>query len=454
MNSSDKGMPRRLFLGNSGKLALSALALARGSAAAGTKISNGKTRLALVGTGSRGSATWGKRLIETHSDYIEHVGLCDINPKRLAYAARYMGVDVPLFEAKDFDRMIAETKPDAVIITTPDCFHVPYAIRTMELGVNPISEKSLATEAGQCQKLLETEKRTRRKVITTFNARHGNSDEEIKKILLNGDIGRVISAEYHEFLDTSHGADYFRRWHGKMRFSGSLLCHKASHHFDQMNWWLDADPVEVNAFGKVSFYGKNNDFRAKNCRNCSFTDKCDFYWDITKNKRYMDLYVANEDADGYLRDGCVWDDKIDTYDSMTVEVRYANDVLLSYSLDAYIPYEGQRMVFNGDKGRLDVRAYHRQPWKVGGEADLRLTRIFGNTKAWTVSGSTGEHGGADDKLKDLLFKPGTPDPLGKAAGSRAGVMASLIGVAARQSIQTGKRVKIADLIDFPIMWRW
>ena len=67
-----------------------------------------------------------------------------------------------------------------------------------------------------------------------------------------------------------------------MRFSGSLLCHKASHHFDQMNWWLESEPVEVNAFGKVAFYGKNHSFRSTHCRKCSFTDQCRFYWDITK----------------------------------------------------------------------------------------------------------------------------------------------------------------------------
>jgi hypothetical protein len=74
------------------------------------------------------------------------------------------------------------------------------------------------------------------------------------------------------------------------------------------------------------------------------------------------------------------------------------------------------------------------------------------TKTWTVRASEGEHGGADVKLKDLLFKPGTPDPLGKAAGSRAGVMASLIGIAARKSIETGRSYRIAELIHFPLVW--
>jgi len=448
MSDNSTIVGRRDFLGQTGRFATGALALQlTGSQLHANTLSGAKRKLAMVGTGIRGTHTWGRELVQNYSDYVELVGFCDINPKRVALAPGYCGVGAPTYISADFDRMIRETKPDAVIVTTTDCFHVPYAIRAMELGTDVICEKPLATEAKQCRDLLATEQRTGKKVTTTFNARHGNSDEEIKRILLSEELGPIISCSYEEFLNVDHGASYFRRWHGKKKFSGSLLCHKASHHFDQMNWWLDAEPVEVHAFGKVAFYGKNNAFRSDHCRECQFSDQCDFYWDITTDPRAMELYVACEDEDGYHRDGCVWDDQIDTYDSMTVEVRYTGDTLMSYTLNAFLPYEGQRISFNGEKGRLDVRMYHSQPWQVDSEADFRLTKSFQGSKTWQVESDEGEHGGADKRLKDLLFQPGTEDPLHKLADSRAGVMASLIGIAARQSIETGKRVKIADLID-------
>jgi len=461
MNKSEKILGRREFLGHSAKLAIGALTfnIAGKSTAAGAASSK-KMKVALVGTGHRGTSTWGKDLIGPYSEYVEMVGLCDINPKRLDAAKRLIGTDAPSYPAKDFDRMIKETKPDSVIICTPDCFHYEHAVRAMELGCDAIVEKPLATEAEQCQQLLDTELKTGRKITTTFNARHGNTAEEIKKNLLSGELGRIISAEFQEYLDIDHGASYFRRWHGKIRFSGSLLVHKASHHFDQMNWWLDAEPEEVNAFGRVAFYGKNNSFRSRNCRGCPFSDKCDFYWDIMEKERMVKLYVECEDADGYLRDGCVWDNDIDTYDTMTVEVKYNNGVLLSYSLNAYMPYEGQRIAFNGEKGRLDARNYNRQPWEVGDKrADFRLTKSFKDTKTWTIQrtkSKKGEfsHGGSDYDIKDLILKPNQPDPLDQLAGSRAGVTSSLIGIAARKSIETGKRIKIADLIDFPSTWKW
>ncbi|MCG6928889.1 MAG: Gfo/Idh/MocA family oxidoreductase [Acidobacteria bacterium] len=453
MSQERHEIDRRQFVGKgvrvAGAAAVLPLAASVGVSAAPPA---GKRRLVLVGTGSRGSSTWGKALMETHAEQVELVGLCDINRKRAEYAREYIGLDLPVYHSGDFEKMIRDTGPDAVLVTTTDCFHSDYVVAALELGCDAISEKPLATETEQCRAILEAERRSGRRVLTTFNARHGAVSEEIKKVLMSGELGRIISAEFHEYLDVDHGASYFRRWHGKKRFSGSLLVHKASHHFDQMNWWLEAEPAEVHAFGGVEFYGGNGSFRSRRCRGCPFQERCDFYWDITQSQRYMDLYVNCESEDGYFRDGCVWDNAIDTYDAMTVGVRYGNGTLLNYSLNAYMPYEGQSIAFNGEKGRLDVRIFDRQPWEVDGAGHLRVTRIFGDTRTWTVQRGTGGHGGADEKLKDSLFAPDRSDPLGQRAGSREGVLSSLIGIAARTSIETGERVKIHDLVEIPPAW--
>ncbi|HKJ70048.1 MAG TPA: Gfo/Idh/MocA family oxidoreductase [bacterium] len=469
MSSTSHRMSRRAFLSLAGLAAGSLYATPptqwfaqAHSLGRITSPSGGKVRVALVGTGSRGTATWGSRLIHPYADYVEMVGLCDINPKRVEIGKQMIGTNAPTYHASEFDRMIEETSPDLVITTTPDCFHAEYALRAMELGCDVLSEKPLATEADQCQQLLDTEARTGQTIWVGFNARHGRSDMEIKRILNRGDLGRLISAEFEEYLDVDHGASYFRRWHGQKKFSGSLLVHKASHHFDQINWWMDAEPVRVQANGKVAFYGHNNAFRGEKCRGCSFQDQCDFYWDITRSERYMQLYVQCEDEDHYYRDNCLWDNNIDTYDTMTVEVEYTNGVILSYSLNTFMPYEGQRIAFNGENGRLDVRNYQRQSWEVDYEAEFRLSRNFGTSDVWQVGGAqevdTGAgqsgHGGADGHLKDLLFLPDQDDPLTQIAGSRAGVMSSLTGIAARQSIETGEPVEIADLLDIPNSWNW
>ena len=197
------------------------------------------------------------------------VGLCDINYKRLEYAKKKIGTNAKTYDTKDFDLMIKETKPDAVIVTTVDSKHEKYIVRAMELGCDVISEKPVATEADQCQRIIDAEVRTGRKVNVTFNVRYMMESDAIKEIILSGELGKIISIDFQEYLDISHGASCYRRWHGKIKNSGSLLVHKASHHFDMINWLIDSEPLEVKATGRLAYYGKNNSFRSRNCRACN-----------------------------------------------------------------------------------------------------------------------------------------------------------------------------------------
>lgn len=441
-------------MGNSTKVAVAASVFPLYSFVNEKKSSSSiKTKLAMVGTGSRGTYTWGKPVIEAYKDIVEMVALCDINPKRMEVSKSILGTTAKTYEAKDFDRMIQETKPDMVIVTTTDCFHEKYIVRALEMGCDVLSEKPIAISAEQCQRITDAENRTGKKVFVGFNVRHMNESIEMKKIMMSGELGKIIAIEYQECLNTSHGADYYRRWHGKQKYSGSLLLHKSSHQFDLVNWLLDAEPVDVQAIGKLAFYGHNNSFRSRNCRTCSFTEKCKFYWDMTKSKGDMKMYGDCEEVDGYYRDGCVWDNEIDSYDTQSVQVNYNNGTQLTYSMNTYLPFEGQFICFSGENGRLEVRLNAKQPWEVQGEMEFRLTKDQDNSRFWTVTSSGGGHGGADERLKDSIFLPETLDPMGSKAGSRAGIMSSLIGIAARQSIETGQKVKIADLVNFQSAWK-
>jgi len=447
MNFHSPNFNRRQFVKKSTK-AIAVASLAPTISFAGADTIRKKLRLVLVGTGSRGSSCWGKQLVGPYTDYVEMVGLCDINHKRVEVAKELIGTKAKTYHSRDFDRMINEQKPDMVIVTTTDSFHVDYIVRAMELGCDVVSEKPIATEADQCQRILDAEKQTGKKVFVGFNVRYMDESTEMKRIISSGELGKIISIDYQEYLDTSHGASYFRRWHGKVKYSGSLLVHKSSHHFDLINWLLDADPVEVQATGKTAFYGSNGKIRGKNCRNCQHTASCSFYWDMKKDKKSMQMYGDCEDVDQYYRDGCVWDNEIDSHDTSSVQVQYDNGTQLTYTLNAFLPYEGQRISFTGEKGRLDVRLYYRQPWEVEAPFEFRLTKNREETKSWTMKPSEGGHGGADERVKDMLFKPDQEDPRGQSAGSRAGVMSSIIGIAARKSVETKRAVRISDLIKF------
>jgi hypothetical protein len=245
--------------------------------------------------------------------------------------------------------------------------------------------------------------------------------------------------------------------------------HKATHHFDLINWWLNSDPVEVTAYGSLDHYGKNNAFRGVKCRGCEYKDKCKFNWDITKDKRLVELYVNNEQYDGYLRDGCVWRNEIDIFDKMSAQIIYANGITVNYSLTTYSPYEGWRITFNGMNGRMetwedipylneqlvsqeDKHAMEMEQDK-GAEANafnniMVMDNFSKKPEFIQVPISKTGHGGGDSGLQDKIFhNPNNDNPLNIMAGTRDGAMSSLIGIAARKSIQQKRAVKISELTD-------
>jgi predicted dehydrogenase len=443
MDRDQRDITRRDFIGKSAK----AVVAATTASILATPVSAGpaaKKRIALVGAGIRGVTMWGSGVARPYGEFVEFVGLCDINRKRVEVGKEMIGVACPTFT--DFDRMIKETKPETVIVTTKDSTHDQFIIRAMELGCDVITEKPMTTDEKKCQAILDAEKKHGKKIIVTFNYRYSGIAEKIKEILASGAIGPVTSVDFHWYLDVQHGADYFRRWHAYKESSGSLWVHKATHHFDMINWALEADPVEVTAFGELKNYGRNGKLRGKNCRTCPHKGECKFYWDMTRSPQLMRLYAECESEDGYLRDGCVYREDINIWDTMTANVKYSSGALMSYSLNTFMPYEGYHLAFNGMDGRLDVRAYERQPWTPPATAEIRVTKNFGKSELVEMKIGLGGHFGADPKLKDMIFKPDIPDPLKQRAGSRAGAMSLLTGVAAVRSIEQRRPVKIADLI--------
>jgi predicted dehydrogenase len=436
-------MKRRKFINQSSALLAGGFLSNTAAASFNWGTTKNKKRIAMIGTGSRAISMWGIPVLEEFKDMIEFVGLCDINAGRVATAKRKLKLNCPTYT--DFDKMMQETKPDELIVTSIDSTHHDFIIKGMEYGADIITEKPLTIDEHKCQAILEAEKRTGKKIKVTFNYRYSPHRQKIYELLRNDAIGKITSVDFHWYLDIHHGADYFRRWHRLREKSGSLLVHKATHHFDLLNWWLNSDPEEVFAYGKLEVYGKNNAFRHTHCRPCPYKETCKFYFDITKDKEMMELYVANEKYDGYLRDGCVFREDINIFDQMAVQIKYANKVQASYSLTAFSPYEGYRIAFNGTKGKLDAWIKEMQPWEEPGFDEISITSNFGKREIIKIPNNEAGHGGGDARLRKQIFNPEGNDTFKQAAGSRDGALSILTGIAARNSIDTGLPVKIAGL---------
>ena len=434
--------------------------------------SPGRTRYAIVGTGGR-YAMYLRAIAKDYNNSAQVVGLCDINSHRVAFANDYLaklgGDKVPTFGAADFDGMIRQTRPDTVIVTSVDRTHDRYIRRAMELGCDVISEKPMTTTAEKCPSILDTIDATGRKLTVTFNYRYAPRNSQVKALLLDGIVGNIKSVHFEWLLDTRHGADYFRRWHRDKRNSGGLLVHKATHHFDLVNWWLGSHPETVYAMGDLVFYGRDN---AEARGVTRFYDRGTghpaakndpFALDLTSDKLLKQIYFDAEGEDGYRRDQSVFSDGISIEDDMAVMVRYRNRATMTYHLTAYSPWEGYRVAFNGDAGRLEYEV-HENSYISGAEDDSNRADIRDGAqiheparimvrphwaRPYEVSLERLDeagHGGGDARLLQDVFAPGGDDPLGRAADHIDGARSILTGIAANRSIATGMPVQVADLV--------
>jgi predicted dehydrogenase len=424
-----------------------------------------RRRYAIVGLGSR-HELYQDGIEKTHARWAELVALCDSNPGRVELARQRSsrnGAPAPSgYLATDFGRMLRERRPDVVIVTTSDASHHDYLIKAMEAGCDVITEKPMTTDAEKCRQILDASRRTGRRCRVTFNYRYSPPRSQVKDLLMSGEIGEVLSVDFHWLLNTHHGADYFRRWHAEKKNSGGLFVHKSTHHFDLVNWWLGAVPVEVVATGKRQFYTPEMARRMglsgphERCRTCPEKDRCGFYFDLAASPSLKSLYLENETHDGYWRDRCVFRPGIDIEDTLNALVTYDTGATLSYSLNAFNAWEGYTIAFNGTKGRIEhsvVESVYVNGTETvqGGVAKdgvkIRIIPLRGAGYQIEPGSAEGDHGGGDRLMLEDIFPPEpAADKYLRAADERAGACSILVGIAANRSLETNAKVRVADLI--------
>ena len=432
-----------------------------------------KKRYALVGTGSR-SRMFIDALVTTYRDVAELVAFCDLSQTRMDWYNQRLetvaGIaPIPTYHADQFKAMITETHPDTIIVTTIDATHHLYIVQAMEMGCDVITEKPMTTDAEKMKAIFQAIDRTGRSLRVSFNYRYTPAYTRFRELVIEGVVGRPLAVDFSWMLDTSHGADYFRRWHREKQNSGGLLVHKATHHFDLVNWWIDSYPRHVFGMGDLLFYGeKNAEERGEHYNYKRYTGVPEamndpFALTLDKNETFRGLYLNAEEETGYLRDRNVFGKPITIEDTMSVAVRYRNNVLLSYCLITYSPWEGLRVAITGTKGRIEMEiaeninhlqgdgkanaSASKGPFK---SARIRAYPMFGTPYDVETPVTEGGHGGADPILLEQLFSPDPPfDPLHRAASHIDGAASILVGISANKSIQTGKMVVVDDLFVLP-----
>ena len=431
-----------------------------------------KRRYGLIGTGMR-AHMYIDAITGNHADVAELVAISDVNEGRMRFHSERMvsaGASAPAqYSPDNLEAMIAEQRLDRVVVTSPDYTHASMIVRSLDAGVDVVVEKPLTIDAEGCRSIVEAVERSGRNVVVTFNYRYSPRNSALKQLIASGAIGRVTSVHFEWVLDTNHGADYFRRWHRDKANSGGLLIHKASHHFDLVNWWIDDVPTRVFASGGLRFYGEANaaerglpDRPERGSLDENASDP--FSLDLRDNPTLNALYLENEHLDGYRRDQDVFSPGITIEDNLSLVVDYAGGASMSYSLNAHAPWEGYTVTVNGTEGRAELTVVERgsvldddsvdpsfssdgaedETVRPGSER-LLLQRHWERAQVVEIVNGEGAHGGGDERLLNDLFRGAGDDPLAHAAGYLDGVRSVAVGIAGNVSLGSDAAVRIAEL---------
>jgi predicted dehydrogenase len=194
-------------------------------------------RVLVVGLGNMGMS---HALAYTRIPGFEVVGVCErrIGKRTLPDALK----GAKTFD--NFEKALAELKPDVVSINTLPDTHADFAIKAMEAGAHVFVEKPLADNAENAEKVVATAERTGRKLVIGYILRQHPS--WVKFIEIARELGTPLVFRMN-LNQQSNGQTW--EWHKRLMESFPPIVDCGVHYVDVMCQMTKAKPVKVHAIG-------------------------------------------------------------------------------------------------------------------------------------------------------------------------------------------------------------
>jgi UDP-N-acetyl-2-amino-2-deoxyglucuronate dehydrogenase len=200
-----------------------------------------KLKFAIIGCG---------RIAARHADIISGIAsleaVCDVKEDRaLALAAKHSARHYTSIE----DLLKAEKDIDVVSICTPNALHSSQTIHSLEAGRHVLCEKPMALSMKECEAMIEAAGKSRKNLFIVKQNRFNPPVAELKKLIDEGRLGRILSAEVNCFWNRNE--EYYKQsdWKGRKLIDGGTLFTQFSHFIDLM-YWLIGDVKHVRALGR------------------------------------------------------------------------------------------------------------------------------------------------------------------------------------------------------------
>ncbi len=254
---------RRTFLVSAGATAL---------ASSTTWAANDTINVACIGTGGR-CRTLMKSLAKVPG--VRMTAVCDIWEKALAEGKAL--ADPKAIVSTKFQELLDRKDIDAVLIGSPDHWHVPMAVAACNAGKDVYVEKPLTHELSEGKAMVEAQDKNKRIVQVGTQQRSMPHVIKAKEIIQSGGIGQVFkvhmtwnrntdrvrrfkdsidpkTVDWKAFLGTAKPQEYdeyrFRNWRWFWDFGGGLFTDLMVHWIDVAHWILKVDhPEKAVALG-------------------------------------------------------------------------------------------------------------------------------------------------------------------------------------------------------------
>ena len=169
--------------------------------------------------------------------------ICDIDTAKLARVKEELQVPNA---CEDYRDMLKDETLDAVIIATPDDFHLPMTIDALKAGKHVMCEKPLALTRGELEDFVKIVHESDRTFMIGQICRFTPGFVEAKKRIDAGEIGEL------SFIESEYAHDYTKiletpgAWRMDPKRSG--MVGGGCHAVDLLRW-IAGNPEEITAYG-------------------------------------------------------------------------------------------------------------------------------------------------------------------------------------------------------------
>lgn len=147
----------------------------------------------------------------------------------------------------DFDRMLAEAKPDVISLTLPTPLHVPLTVKALQAGVSVLCEKPMALDAAACATMVKAAKSAPNgaRLMIAQCLRFWPCYVFLKKLVDSRKYGKVIAASFRRY-SAPPGWGKGKSWFSDESKSGGVALDLHIHDTDIVNY-LFGMPVAVTS---------------------------------------------------------------------------------------------------------------------------------------------------------------------------------------------------------------